>query len=70
MKALTISRNAPLSKDDSPTTTYGCRHYNPNFCGSNGIEGTCAFFSPNKMCKKPPASWKKQYDLLKEQENN
>lgn len=65
LKQLQFKFDAPLNEGDSDTQTYGCRQNNPDICGSNGIEGVCAFASADCICKKPSRSWKKQYTKLK-----
>ena len=54
--------------DDNAKQTYGCRHTNPDICGSSYINNVCAFASEDKICKKPSAKWKKIYYLLKREE--
>ena len=66
MKNLQVDFNAPLNELDSEIQTYGCRQNNPDICGSNGLEGICAFASSDCLCKKPSRSGKKQYNKLKE----
>ena len=66
-KSLLIDRNAALKPQDSPLQTYGCRHTNSKICSDNYMENVCAFAEADKICKKPPKSWAKQYEkLLKE----
>lgn len=65
-KELNIPFNAPLHSLDGELQTYGCRHSNPEICGSNGIEGKCAFVCDDCICKKPSKAWRKQYNKLKE----
>ncbi len=64
MTALHIAFNAPLHEFDTEVQTYGCRQSNPDICGSNGIEGMCAFASEDGICKHPSKSWRKQYIKL------
>lgn len=64
-KELKISFSAPLHEQDTETQTYGCRQNNPDICGSNGLEGVCAFVTIDHICHKPSRSWKKQYQKLK-----
>lgn len=64
MKELKIAFNAPLNKEDTDTQTYGCRANNPDICGNNGLEGICAFYSSDKICRKPSRAWKKQFQKL------
>ncbi len=61
--------NAPLNEGDTETQTYGCRQNNPDICGSNGLEGICAFVCPDHICRKPSRSWKKKYQELKGMDN-
>lgn len=55
-----------LHREDSETKTYGCRHTNPDICSNNSIPNVCAFTSDDCICKKPPRSWKKLFEVLKE----
>jgi len=64
-KELRIPFGAPLKPQDTEIQTYGCRQNNPDICGSNGIQGICAFSSKDGICRKPSRSWKKQYQKLK-----
>ena len=64
MENLHFSFKHKLNEGDSETQTYGCRQNNPNICGSNGIEGVCAFATPDNICRKPSRAWKKQYYKL------
>lgn len=52
MNNLHVNFNAPLNEMDSEVQTYGCRQNNPDICGSNGLEGVCAFSSSYCICKK------------------
>lgn len=61
--------NAPLNPEDSEEKTFGCRANNPDICRCYMLDGTCAFVNPDKICKKPSRSWKKQYAKLKEKRN-
>lgn len=65
-KALHISFNAPLNKEDTENQTYGCRQNNPNICGNNMLQGICAFNSADGICRKPSRAWKKKYKELLE----
>jgi len=56
----------PLNIRDSGESTYGCRNTHPKCCGSNLMPKVCAFVRKDGMCLKPPASWAKQYKVLKE----
>ena len=64
-KGLKIPFAAPLNEQDTETQTYGCRQNNPDICGSNGLNGVCAFVTNDHICHKPSRSWKKQYQKLK-----
>lgn len=64
-KDIVFPFNAPLNRPDTETETYGCRQNNPDICGSNGMEGICAFVNKDRICKKPSRAWKKQYQKLK-----
>ena len=66
-KTLLLSKSK-LNKNDSLNATFGCRHTNPDICSNNGIPEICAFTSKDCICKRPPRSWKKIYDQLKENE--
>jgi len=59
-----VDRNAPLSAQDTPEQTLGCRHTNPNSCKMFDLENVCAFVRADKLCLKPPGSWKKQFKEL------
>ena len=63
-KSLVIHPSDPLNPQDSPHQTYGCRHQNPNNCGSNSMENICAFVTADTICLKPPAGWARQYKNL------
>lgn len=65
VKRLRYNLKDPLNQEDTDLQTYGCRQNNPDICGSNGIEGLCAFVSDDCICKKPSRAWKKQYQKLK-----
>lgn len=64
-KVVRIDFHAPLNDLDSATQTYGCRHTNPDICGSAYLESVCAFVRTDSICLKPSASWRKQYNKLK-----
>ena len=68
MKEYKYEFSAPLNAMDTEEQTYGCRQSNPDICGSNGLEGICAFVTEDHICKKPSRSWKKQYNKLKMEE--
>ena len=61
---LNIPFSAPL-QEDSESETKGCRHTNPDICGSNSLEGICAFVRKDCICKKPSSAWKKQFKKLR-----
>lgn len=63
--SLHIKFDAPLNELDSEEQTFGCRQNNPYICGNNGIPGICAFFTDDKICRKPSRAWKKQFLKLK-----
>ena len=67
-KELCFTLTDRLNDDDNAKQTYGCRHTNPDICGSCYIIDVCAFASKDKICKKPSAKWKKIYNLLKMEE--
>ena len=67
-KELSFALTDRLNDDDNAKQTYGCRHTNPDICGSSYINNVCAFASEDKICKKPSAKWKKIYYLLKREE--
>lgn len=67
-KELRFSLNDQLNKLDTEKQTYGCRHTNPDICGSCYIADICAFTSKDKICKKPSAKWKKVFSSLKKEE--
>lgn len=58
-----------LNNGDTENTTYGCRHSNPDICGSCYLDGVCAFSSKDNICKKPSKKWKQIY-LKKVSEDN
>ncbi len=55
---------AALHKDDTDTTTVGCRNTKPATCSRNMLPDVCAFARPDGKCLTPPTSWKKQYQSL------
>lgn len=61
-----IAFDTPLNPQDTETQTYGCRHTNPDICGNNNMPDICAFVRDDCICKKPSRSWKKQYHVLKD----
>lgn len=58
---------APLHEQDTPDQTFGCRANNPDICANNGMDGVCAFATPDGICRRPSRAWKKQYEKLKEE---
>lgn len=68
-KELRVKFSAPLSAGDTDTQTIGCRANNPDICGNAYLEGVCAFVSPDGICHKPSAAWKRQYKKLMETKN-
>ena len=66
LKDNVIAFNAPLNDKDTEEQTYGCRQNNPDICGSNNMEGVCAFVTEDGICRKPSRAWKKQYLKLKQ----
>ena len=62
--SLLIHPSDPLKPQDSPHQTYGCRHQNPNNCGSNSMENVCAFVTADTICLNPPSGWARQYKNL------
>lgn len=67
---LKIPFSAPLNANDSESQTYGCRQTNPDICGSNGLDGICAFVCEDHICHKPSRSWKRQFEKLKRVERH
>ena len=63
-KNLIVDFNAPLLPNDTEKQTVGCRHSNPDICGSNSLMNVCAFARSDGMCTKPSTAWKKQYIRL------
>jgi hypothetical protein len=59
--------DAPINDNDTETQTFGCRHYNPEMCNSNYMDGICALVTSDHICRKPSTAWKKQYQQLKRQ---
>ncbi len=56
-----ICKNSPLHPEDNLQQTYGCRYYNPSICKNIDLEEVCAFVRNDRVCVKPPKSWKKRY---------
>jgi hypothetical protein len=67
-KELHFSLHDKLHSLDTESQTFGCRHSNPDICGSCYINNICAFSSDDNICKKPSAKWKKVYRSLKTKE--
>jgi len=65
-KDLMVKFGSPLSAGDTESQTFGCRHTNPDICGSNSVQNICAFVRSDSICIKPSAAWKKQYKKLME----
>ena len=65
-----ISFNAPLNPYDTETQTFGCRANNPDICGNNGLYDVGAFVTDDGICHKPSRAWKKQFQKLKEGQND
>ena len=64
-KKMRVAFGAPLLDGDTEIQTEGCRHTNPDICGSNSVHCLCAFVREDGICHKPSAAWKKQYKKLK-----
>lgn len=58
--------HAPLKPKDTATQSEGCRHTNPDICSNNSMPNVCSFVRADAVCLKPPKSWAKQFDRLKE----
>ena len=58
----------PLKDGDTAEQTIGCRHTHPDNCRNNGLERVCAFVRTDGICYHPPASWAKQFVILKERD--
>ena len=58
----------PLLDGETETVTIGCRHSNPDICAKHSMSGVCAFVEKENLCHAPPASWKKLYKQLLEDE--
>ena len=65
IKDLHISQDEPLYEQDTASQTYGCRHKNPNVCLYCYMPDTCAFVTSDKICRKPPNTWKRKFLALK-----
>ena len=64
---LLVPQTSPLSLEDNSSQTYGCRHTNPNICGSNNLGKVCAFVREDHICKKPPRTWRLLFEKLSKQ---
>jgi len=60
-----FTKDDPLHPDDTLEQTYGCRHFKPDLCKNMNLENVCAFVRVDRLCVKPPNSWKKIYENLK-----
>lgn len=65
-KNIRVSFKDKLHQFDTEEQTFGCRHSNPEICGSNHLPNVCAFTNNDGICRKPSKAWKKQYYKLKE----
>jgi hypothetical protein len=63
-KSLRFSLSAPVNEGDTKDQTYGCRHTNPDICGSCNLDGVCAFVTSDHICRKPSAAWRKYFIKL------
>lgn len=54
----------PLREKDTLDQTEGCRHTNPDICANNRMPGVCAFVCADGICRRPPRSWAKQFEVL------
>ena len=61
LKELIIQQDAPLNEQDTPTQTYGCRHKSPHTCSNSYMPHTCAFVTEDRICRKPPNTWKRVF---------
>lgn len=68
-KKIWFSQKDKLNVLDSETQTFGCRHTNPDICGSCYLPNICAFCSKDSICRKPSKKWKEAYKKLKENKN-
>lgn len=50
MNKMQVGFSEPLNDGNTENTTLGCRHTNPDICGSNGIPGKCVFISEDCIC--------------------
>lgn len=70
MKNKRIPFNSPLNSFDTEDQTFGCRANNPDICGNNGLSNVCAFVTADGICYKPSRAWKKQFQKLKEDQDD
>lgn len=68
MAGIKNDQKRPLVDGDTENQTFGCRHSNPNICAKNSMQGVCAFVSDENICNAPPASWRKLYLQLSEEQ--
>jgi len=61
-----FTKDAPLNPADNLEQTHGCRHFNPDLCKNMNLQNVCAFVRTDELCVKPPNSWKKIYQNLKD----
>jgi hypothetical protein len=61
--------HALLNEGDEENQTVGCRHTNPDNCRKHSMPAVCAFVRKDNICLDPPASWPRQYQMLKERES-
>jgi hypothetical protein len=54
----------PLHEKDSSTSTYGCRHSNPDICGFCYMDKVCAFVTDDDICRHPSRFWARYYKEL------
>ena len=69
-RELRIPFSHRLHEMDTAEQTFGCRHSNPDICGSHSIADICAFTSSDLICHRPSKAWAKQYKKLKEAIDN
>ncbi len=59
MKKLQIDFSESINEGDVKSTTWVCRHTNPDICGKNSIPGIYAFTTYDCICRKPSRAWRK-----------
>lgn len=64
-----FSIHEKLHKEDTETSTYGCRCNNPDICPNCGMS-TCALVNETHICTTPSRAWKKTYLKKKEEEKS